>query len=138
MSNEIEKAAKARIAKTFTKELAGIEYEFRYPSTAQFLITAGAINEAETNPMSLMPEVKKLIQRSSIDKKQAKEIWGRIEDGEIDLDEILLDDDSLFMEMSEVMSAGRPTGPSSDSSESSTAQPGKRSTGRSRGKGSIH
>lgn len=119
--------------------VGGVDYKFRVPTTAQFLLYAGSFEEARKNVTSMMPAIEKFLKRTSVDKKQFKEIWERIEEGEIDIDEILLEDDSVLAVIGEAMS-DHPTQPSDESSSTSSGTPkaGKRSTGRSRGKGSIH
>lgn len=135
--SEIEKSAASSIVTEVTHELGGVEYEFKVPTMALYLIYAGKFSNTADDPLGLMPTVEKFLKQQSTSKAQFKEIWKRIEEGEIDLPEIFLDEDSLFMEMSGAMSAERPTGPSSESSDTSTAPTGKRSTGRSPGKGST-
>lgn len=135
--SEIEKSAESSIITKIQHEMAGIEYTFKVPTMALYLIYAGRFQSATDEPLELMPAVEKFLRRQSVSEEQFDEIWERIEEGEIDLYEIFMDEDSLFMTLSEAMSAGRPTGPSSESSDTSTAKTGKRSTGRSPGKGST-
>ena len=135
--SEIEKSAESSIITEIQFELAGVEYTFKVPTMALYLIYAGKFANTADDPLDLMPAVEKFLRQQSVSKAQFKEIWKRIEGGEIDLDEIFMDQESLFMSLSEAMAAGRPTGPSSESSDTSTAKTGKRSTGRSPGKGST-
>lgn len=134
---EIEKSAESSVITKIDFMLAGVEYEFKVPTMALYLIYAGKFANTADEPLALMPAVEKFLKQQSPTKEQFKEIWKRIEGGEIDLFEIFMDDDSLFMSMSEAMAADRPTGPSNVSSDTSTAKTGKRSTGRSPGKGST-
>lgn len=133
---DMDKAAKGRVMKYIPATVGGVEYEFRAPTTAQFLIYAGAFNDAQEDALKLMPALKNFLRRTSTDKKQFKEIWERLEEGEIDIDELILNEDSILMVMGEQM-GGRPTGPSEESSSDSSPTTGKRSTGRSPGKGST-
>lgn len=134
--SDMEKAAKSRAMKYIEVEVGGEKYEFRAPTTAQFLIYAGAFSEAQDDALRLMPALQKFLRRTSVDEAQFEEIWERLEDGQIDLDELILNDDSVLMLMGEEM-GGRPTGPSEESSSDSSPTTGKRSTGRSPGKGST-
>lgn len=135
--SEIEKSAESHVISEITYPLGGVEYTFKTPTMALYLIYAGKFSNTADDPLELMPSVEKFLKQQSVSKAQFKEIWKRIEDGEIDLPEIFLEEESLFMKMSEGMGGGRPTGPSSESSDTSTAKTGKRSTGRSPGKGST-
>lgn len=135
--SEIEKSAESSVLTEVEYELGGVSYKFKVPTMALYLIYAGKFANSADEPLELMPAVEKFLRQQSISKAQFKEIWKQIEDGKVDLDEIFMDTDSLFMSLSEAMSAGRPTGPSNESSDTSTAKTGKRSTGRSPGKGST-
>lgn len=134
----IAESAKKRVMKYIDITLGGVEYKFRKPTTAQFLIYAGEFEKARKNVTHMMPAVEKFLKRTSIDKAQFKEIWSRIEEGEIDLDEILINDDSVLAVMGGEM-ADHPTQSSDESSSNSSdrKKSGKRSTGRSPGKGST-
>lgn len=135
-TNDMAKAAKGRVMQYIPVEVGGVEYEFRKPTTAQFLIYATAFNEAQDDALLLLPALKKFLKRTSVSEEQFEELWERIEEGEIDIDEILLNEGSVLMMMGEEM-GGRPTGPSEESSSDSSPKTGKRSTGRSPGKGST-
>lgn len=129
-------AAQKHVMKYVDVTLGGVQYKFRKPTTAQFLIYANSFRAVEGDTMAIIPALEKFLKRTSIDKKQFKKIWERIEEGEIDIDEILLDDDSVLAQIGEAMN-DHPTRSSEESSSDSSTKAGKRSTGRSRGKGSI-
>lgn len=128
-------AKQARKMKYITIPVNGQDYEFRVPTTAQFLIFAGRIREVGDDPTTLMPAVEKFLKRTAADEATFDEIWELLENGDVDIDEIVLNDDSVLMTMGEQL-GGSPSGESGASSARSTAT-GKRSTGRSPGKGST-
>lgn len=129
-------SAQKRVMKYVPVTLGGIEYEFRKPTTAQFLIFAGSLEGAQKHATLIMPALEKMLKRTSATKKQFKEIWERIEEGELDLEDLVLNDDSLLARLGESL-AEHPTQSSGESSSNSSGKAGKRSTGRSPGKGST-
>lgn len=142
---EAAASAKSRIVKHVDWEAPNGEvFAARVPTSLQLVVFFGAVSEDDG--LATLNAVLKFLKNTFKDEGQYERIVELIEEGEIDLPDIIGEDEtgeteggrkSLIATLSEEVSGGRPTQSSDDSSTESSAQGGKRSTGRSPGKGSI-
>lgn len=117
-------------------EIDGVKYTARRPTTAQSALLAVALTQTGTERLSAIFNIAEALLGTEGREHIERLVWAR----RIDLDDLIGGNekhaegllDSIFSEFSE-----RPTQPSADSASSQPVG-GRKSTGRSPGKGSIH
>lgn len=143
--NEAAAAIRSRQVKTHSWEAPNGEvFEARVPTSAQIMIFLSSLRDTEN--MGHWDGVQRFLKNTFKNEGDYERIYELMEEGVIDVPDIIGGSEagedgegrpSLFAQLTEEASGGRPTQPSSDSSKRSEEDSGRRSTGRSPGKGSI-